>query len=60
MATTFQDYGDYSFMREQSSAANAGKDAQQKGTADGFFARLFASFVASREAWARDAVSPGP
>ena len=49
MATTVGNFGDYSFMRD-----NADKKTARKG--DGVFARLFATFVASREAWARDAV----
>jgi len=56
MATTFEDYGDYSFMRTQSNAARRGGGAQKKSAKDGVLAKLFASFVASREAWAKDTV----
>ena len=49
MATTLQNYGDYSFMRDDA-------DEQAKRSGTGIFARLFATFIASREAWAKDAV----
>ena len=49
MAATVESYGDYSFMRE---------DTGKRRSLDkrGVLARWFNAFIASREAWAKDAV----
>ena len=51
MATATGHIGDYSFMRDTARPAQG-----RKSRARGLFTRLFAAIVASREAWARDAV----
>ena len=49
MATTVDNIGDYSFLPQTTGAKNTTKR-------QGVLSRLWAKFVASREAWAKDAV----
>ena len=51
MATATGHIGDYSFMRDAAYRAQ-GRVSRDRG----LITRLFAAFIASREAWARDAV----